>query len=464
MKLTDRRYLSGCAALAILAIAWGAIAAVIERVVPAGTPVVVTRNGVNETIAVVTTQPVDIRLIPQPATQPSPPPAPIIPGNRIPSGGKIPNTGTNLLEYGGTYTATLAPESNASYLAVGDPAKGLPIIKGNARFDGKTGVVFNGVKLQGAGKPGVVGLDILNSSKVRFLNGAVTGFGANGLNIQGYGGKRCSDVVIQGTLIANNFPADPSKHCEGFYTQATDGLVIDGCVIAENGGAPGIGTQYNQGGYVHASCTPATVTNCVFYRNAAHGLQQRSGGPHSGNVFIDNPVAFSYGLVNGEACYPGGVSGLIENDVIIGGGAVAGGPNAGRRGWAMDLSNAKAVTIRRVIIAHDNQNFSKAIHVANCANLTNAGSMLPANKWGLTLRDVWVYDWAPGPMEISATYVLNGKTYKATPTMTNVGNPPPQQPNLRAVLGDGFMPWARLNPTLAAPAAVTKCFAACGVK
>lgn len=400
----------------------------------------------------------DIRIIPKAAAVVTPPPAtqptPIIPGKRIPSGGKIPNSGTVLLERGAVYSAALAPESYASYLAVGDATKDLPVINGRVEFNGKTNVVFNGIDLRGAGKPGVVGFSVFNSTKVQFLNGRVTGFGANGINVQGYGGKRCSDVQIRGSLIANNWPADASKHCQGVYSQATDRLTVDGCVIAENGGVPGVGTQFNQGLYAHASCTPPTITNNVFYKNAAHGLQQRPGGPNHGNVFIDNPVGMSYGLVNRELCYPGGVSGIVENNVYIGGGAVAGGPNAGRRGWALELSNAKSVTVRNILVAHDNQNASKAIHVDNCVGLENPGAMLAPAKWSILLQNCYVYDWAPGAIEVKA----------GAPTRINAGVAPPKTPNLRAAIGgDAFMPWARANPSVAAATAIAKCFAAAGV-
>lgn len=465
MKLTDHRYLSSCAALAVLAIAWGGIAAVIERTVPVGTPVVVTRNGVNETIAVVTTQPVDIRLTPEPPPPPPPPPD-VATSIKVPSRTDIPISGKlpMLLERGGTYSfAVLTPNSGTTYGTYGDPAKPLPILNGRVEFNAKTDITFDGLRFRGSGKAGSTGVNVLRSSRIVFKNGEVSGYGANGVNVQGYGGIRCNNVQLRGMLIANNSPADASKHCEGFYVQETDAFLLDGSVVAENGAAPGTGTQFNQGGYIHATCGPATVTNSVFYKNAAHGLQMRSGGICRGNLFLDNPVGMSFGLVNGEAAFAGGVSGDISDNVFIGGGAVAGGPNAGKRGWAMDLSNAKSVVVQRDVIAHDNQNFSPAIHIANCQQLTNPAQALPANKWSLSLRDVWVYDWKPGPMELSATYTVNGKAVKAAPTMVNMGNVPPKMPNLRDVLGAGFMPWARDNPTLAAPAAVSKIKAAVGV-
>lgn len=381
---------------------------------------------------------------------------------QLPSGGNIAaalkTDRTVQLIRGGTYSATnLSLPSGSTLSWYGDTSKPKPKINGNISFDSKADVTINGVSLVGSGKAGVYGLRAFRSKNVAITNNDITGYGGNGLTVEGFGGVRCSNVTLRGNLIANNFPPDTAHHCEGTFVSYTDGLVLDGNVFDTNGGSPGVETNKNHNAYIHGSCGPATVTNNVFANGSSHGLQQRSGGVCEGNVFLDNPIHLSYGLVNGELCFAGGVTGSIRKNLFIGGGAIG----TQQMGWGIQLGNLKLVTIENNIFAHDQKATGAALRFEKGDGVTNAAQELPAAKWKVSVSGLWVYDRA----NAIYTYEAEIRTTCKPTFGVNVGKVPPQQPDMRgpAVLGSGFMPWARSNPIAAAPAALTKAWKACGL-
>lgn len=368
---------------------------------------------------------------------------------KVPSGKPIPaGPGVYQLERGGTYVQNLSPNSNTTYSYYGDMGKPRPVVRGNLVANGKSKIFLDRIQFIGAGKANVKGVSFLNCTGIRITSCVIQGWGFNGLCIEGYGGKRCSDVYVFDTLIADNWPANPKSHCEGLYFQNTDNYTFEGNVVDNNGGKPGTETMFNQGAYFHGSCGPGIVKNNVFSNNSSHGAQFRPGGEIRGNLFMDNAIGFSYGLVNGEACVPGGVSGVVENNIVLGSSEIGNSP----RGWAAEFSNIKACAVRNLIATQDKQNFSTAIHVDNCKNLTNPGQMLPPSQWKLSIH-AYVWEWPKGVLSVNA----------GNPTIVNRGFIPPRKPNLREELGAGYIPWARANPALAAPLAWTKTAAALGI-
>ncbi len=379
----------------------------------------------------------------------------------LPSGGnliqaaRVPGA-VIVLSRGGTYTGVVSP-ANGVTVAAEKPAdandkRPAPVLIGQILANESHDVTLDGFKVQPKGKGSVKGVDLFHVQRLKLLNLDVCGFGWMGITVQGLAGKRCTDVVLRGCNVSDNYPLDPSKHSAGAYFQFVDGLTLDLNVFSHNGGAPGTETKFNHNVYVHGSNGPAVVTGNVFHDASSHGLQQRSGGVCTGNTFLDNPIQHSYGLVNGEMCYPGGVSGTITNNLYIGSGAIAG----QQMGWGIELANLKDVALSRCLFAHDQAATEAAVAVKMPSNLTNPGSMLPASHWKLALQSFYVWDRKGGALSVEPGI--------AKPIMgANAGALPPKQADLRAVLGVGFMPWARLNPTQASPAAVSKCFAAAGV-
>lgn len=375
-------------------------------------------------------------------------------GVDVPSGGNVGNAlragGDVRLSRGGTYRGSLSIGKDGTSLgSYGDSSRPAPVVRGGLRMDGRRNVRIIGIKFDGAGIS-TNGIDVFNSRDVELTGCQVVGFGGMGITAQGYGGKRCSNVTIRGCLIADNWPAT-GKHVSGLFASYTDGLWLAESVFDTNGWKPGIknATIYNHGSYIHATCGPATVSDCVFRDNASHGLQQRSGGPSFRNLFIDNAIHQSYGLVNGAPCFPGGVSGEIKGSVFLGGRDIAG----SKRGWCLELSNIKKVVASDLLMAHDNQNNNVAITVQKSERVENPRELVGVRD--LNLRDIYVWDWPRGAIRVS----IDPENVR----QSRVGAKPPMQADLRKALGTDFMARARRDPSNAARIGIAACRTAAGI-
>ena len=94
-------------------------------------------------------------------------------------------------------------------------------------------------------------------------------------------------------------------------------------------------TIYNHDVYLSADNSGVVVSGNIFAHASSHGLQARSGGVVQNNLFIDDAIAMSYGLVNGSPMTAGGVSGTVSGNVILGGDNI--GPLT--RGGGIEIGN-----------------------------------------------------------------------------------------------------------------------------
>jgi hypothetical protein len=140
---------------------------------------------------------------------------------------------------------------------------------------------------------------------------------------------------------------------EGLFAESVNGLTLDGNVFDHNGWGNGKPqTMFNHNAYIRSTTTGLVAINNVFSNASSHGLQARGGGHVEGNVFIDNPIGLSFGLVNGSPVTPGGVAGKVVNNVF------QGTRNIGSmvRGIAMEIGNVRrgGTNITGNVIAHGN--------------------------------------------------------------------------------------------------------------
>jgi hypothetical protein len=167
-----------------------------------------------------------------------------------------------------------------------------------------------------------------------------------GVSIQPARERRPARLTFARCWIRDNCaPPGTNTDCHGLFAGAADALQLSDCLIDRNGWSDRHGgSARNHGVYVRGDCGPAIVSGCLIARSASHGLQARSGGDVLRNVFVDNPIHLSYGLVNGEGpIFRGGVSGDVAGNAFIGSRLLAGQV----RGWAIEVgNNVRAAQVR----------------------------------------------------------------------------------------------------------------------
>ena len=174
-----------------------------------------------------------------------------------------------------------------------------------------------------------------------------------GVTSEGTPAARNAGVTLDRCHVHDNWhPANQDS--SGLYAGKTDGLTLAGNLFAHNGWRDGdpvaVGGIRSHNAYVAGDCGPATVADNLFARASSHGLQARSGGVVRGNWFVDNPIHLSVGLVNGGGpVVKGGVTATVTANTFSGTRPLAGSP----RGWGVEVSNAKDVTIAGNTFARD---------------------------------------------------------------------------------------------------------------
>ena len=144
-------------------------------------------------------------------------------------------------------------------------------------------------------------------------------------------------MLIQDCIILD--ATSKGGQAQGIYAENCHGITIDNCVFDRCGTTP---STQSHGVYIHSLCTDLLVSDCVFSRVAATGLQARPGGIVRGNVFVRCPVSLSFGYVlGGSAPTPGGVAGEIRDNVIVEGVDIPTAPSPLIRGIGMQIANCK---------------------------------------------------------------------------------------------------------------------------
>ncbi|QOV88728.1 PKD domain-containing protein [Humisphaera borealis] len=190
----------------------------------------------------------------------------------------------------------------------------------------------------------------------------------------------------------------------GIYTDTVNGLTIDGNIFSHNGWVDNNAlfarqNIFSHNLYLNTGNSNVSVTNNIIADSASHGLQMRAGGIVKGNLFLRNPIAMSFGLVNG-AVKAGGVYGEISDNVVVGSSSIFLSP----RGWGIELTNLKPASqgggtvIRNNVFANDNQNNGPAI------KLDQSNTTVPdVGINDLLIEQNIVYSWFSG-ISIHSSY------------------------------------------------------------
>lgn len=149
------------------------------------------------------------------------------------------------------------------------------------------------------------------------------------INVQAFFGP-IANVQIRRNVIDDAYAT--SSNSEGLYAYGVTNLLIEGNTFDHNGYNDlvpgGQATWYNHDCYLAANNVNCTVRDNIFAEASGYGLQARAGGDIENNLFINDPVGMTFGLVNGASVDPGGATGVVNGNVFIGGaniGAIQGG-------------------------------------------------------------------------------------------------------------------------------------------
>ena len=234
------------------------------------------------------------------------------------------------------------------------------------------------------------------------------------ISIQGIEGKITNvklrrSVIIDAYQIEDPDPNVQLDNSEGLYAMNVDVLVLEENFFDHNGwNAQVMGanaTNFNHNMYIQSSCSKVTIRDNITLRAASHGFQARAGGTVEGNLVVDNPIGFSFGLTNGAATpFPGGVTGSVRGNVVRDSDDIT---EAEPRGVGIQIGNIKQAVVEDNILAHDETEGSN--HVAFELTRKNNPMQVPDEKiQDLTIQNNIVYDWRGG-IRFSTTALVNVK-------------------------------------------------------
>lgn len=197
------------------------------------------------------------------------------------------------------------------------------------------------------------------------------------------------DLRVRRSVIANNWNKT-DVHSQGLFIDSVRGFLLEENFIDNNGwsnAVPGAGaTMFNHGCYVQTTTTGAVVRNNIFSRSSATGIQMRTGGECSGNFFVQNPIALTFGFVlGGSLPVAGGVSGEIKNNFFLEGNDMSA---TSPRGVGISLGNILKASV------HDNF-FANRISLAHGSIEVDCGNGIGVADQGLTIANNIFWKWQP---------------------------------------------------------------------
>ncbi|HWE03787.1 MAG TPA: carbohydrate-binding protein [Tepidisphaeraceae bacterium] len=263
------------------------------------------------------------------------------------------------------------------------------------------------------------GIDILSKgTDILVENCLVENYAVN-MNFQGYYGT-ISGVTVRRNVVLDAWSSD--GHAQGLYANEVNGLTLYGNYFEHNGWSAKVSgaapTWQNHDAYLSAANTNCQVIDNIFADASAYGLQARSGGIVTGNVFINDPVGMSFGVVNGAATTNGGVTGSVTDNVFIGGASLLGVP----QGDGIIVGNIKAgsgATISGNIFTQSISGSAAAIVLTYGTDQSNPQGSVGIND--LKIQNNTFYDWTIG-IDVEAGQSPGGKGIAALNRVTISGN------------------------------------------
>jgi hypothetical protein len=254
------------------------------------------------------------------------------------------------------------------------------------------------------------GLRILAQTDHLFVEDCVIQAYGDNVLFQEYRGAS-SNVTVRRCAIVDAYASDGGRS-QGLYATGVDGLLLEGNLFDHNGwsedvkGSPA--TIYNHNVYLSSDNSGVVVRGNVIANASSHGLQARSGGVIENNVFLDNPIGLTFGVVKGASVMAGGVTGSITGNIFLGTRDI----NGLDRGKALEMGNTTPgvqTLVANNIFAHANEEYgSDFAMLLSYAGDTSTNGEMAAGLNDVTLEDNIVYRWSKG-LRFDPNFVPGGK-------------------------------------------------------
>ncbi|MFO7958752.1 MAG: hypothetical protein R6X33_16815 [Candidatus Brocadiia bacterium] len=180
-----------------------------------------------------------------------------------------------------------------------------------------------------------------------------------------------------------------SGHCQGFFFNLVDGLLLEENVLDHNGYNLETGdrpTWFNHNVYITIQCDDVVARGNIVARGSTTGIYCRTNGVLEDNLCMDNSPSLNLGRIS--KFRPGGVTGRIAGNVVIGAGVrdlpqiegLSAGP-------AIELANVNydGAVVERNIVIGDPHSGDPAFNIGG----------LGVGAHNVVIRNNTVYRWAP---------------------------------------------------------------------
>ncbi len=282
--------------------------------------------------------------------------------------------------------------------------------------NGQSGFIFNrgvdniaivGIHLVGAGQRNGRGISLIGaagSHDILVEDCYIEQF-QDGISLDATGNNNRTNnpirhFTLRRSIIANNYPKDPSAHSQGIYAAGVSDLKIEDNVFDHNGWRVSSDkTIFNHNMYIQQNSLDVTVRNNIIARGSSHGVQARGGGTIEENLFLDNAYA---ALLDQQ--------GVMRNNVVIGSHDIATGAPGGT-GLEISRYRGHNITVENNLMMHQGAGLSfpdigGGINLGGAANpchTTNDGINAsgnvdcdppPTNSMdNITIQNNVIFDW-----------------------------------------------------------------------
>ncbi len=239
---------------------------------------------------------------------------------------------------------------------------------------------------------GAAGTRFLTPITYLLIEGCTFRYFSGNISIDASSTSNLSTAIIRRNVIADAWSS--IGHSQGLYAAGLANLTLEDNLFDHNGWNDSIAgatdTFYNHNAYVKENITKLIARGNIFANGASHGLQARSGGNITNNLFLYNPLGMEFGFLNGSPVTPGGVTGGINNNVFEGSRDIAG----SKRGIPIQIGNIMPggdTFVNNNIFLNDNQKAFAAINLDIGSGITNPADAVGIND--LTIERNIVYKW-----------------------------------------------------------------------